>query len=43
MQRDDANFAHVAAWEWTGDPAKPTRHTEPLVFDNVKLAVRSYK
>jgi succinate dehydrogenase / fumarate reductase flavoprotein subunit len=42
-QRDDDQFAHVAAWEWTGDPANPTRHTEPLVFDNVHLDVRSYK
>jgi succinate dehydrogenase / fumarate reductase flavoprotein subunit len=42
-ERDDANFTHVAAWEWTGDPANPARHTEPLAFDNVHLAVRSYK
>ncbi len=25
-QRDDENFAHVAAWEWTGDPMNPIRH-----------------
>ena len=42
-ERDDEHFAHVAAWEWTGDPSKPNRHTEPLTFDNVHLAVRSYK
>ncbi|CAN5284201.1 fumarate reductase/succinate dehydrogenase flavoprotein subunit [soil metagenome] len=42
-ERDDDAFAHVAAWEWTGDPTNPTRHTEPLVFDNVHLDVRSYK
>jgi len=42
-ERDDENFAHVAAWEWTGDAANPTRHTESLTFDNVHLAVRSYK
>ena len=42
-QRDDEHFAHVAAWEWTGDASKPTRNTEPLTFDNVHLAVRSYK
>ena len=41
--RDDENFAHVAAWEWTGDASAPTRHVEPLEFDTVKLAVRSYK
>jgi succinate dehydrogenase / fumarate reductase flavoprotein subunit len=42
-ERDDEHFAHVAAWEWTGDATNPTRHVEPLVFDNVHLAVRSYK
>ena len=42
-ERDDENFAHVAAWEWTGDPASPIRNTEPLSFDNLPLAVRSYK
>ncbi|NLV55427.1 MAG: fumarate reductase/succinate dehydrogenase flavoprotein subunit [Acidimicrobiales bacterium] len=42
-ERDDENFAHVAAWEWTGDPAQPARHVESLEFDNVHLAVRSYK
>jgi len=42
-KRDDENFAHVAAWEFTGVGNKPNRHIEPLVFENVKLAVRSYK
>jgi succinate dehydrogenase / fumarate reductase flavoprotein subunit len=42
-ERDDEHFAHVAAWEWTGDPANPTRHVEDLDFENVHLAVRSYK
>ena len=42
-QRDDEHFAHVAAWEWTGDATAPIRNTEPLTFDNVHLAVRSYK
>ena len=41
--RDDQNFAHVAAWEWTGDPTKSTRHTEALEFNAVHLATRSYK
>ncbi|MCX7737414.1 MAG: fumarate reductase/succinate dehydrogenase flavoprotein subunit [Candidatus Kapabacteria bacterium] len=41
-KRDDERFCHVAAWEYQGD-AKPIRHIEPLVFENVKLAVRSYK
>ena len=41
--RDDAHFAHVAAWEYRGDEALPVRHVEPLVFENAELAVRSYK
>jgi succinate dehydrogenase / fumarate reductase flavoprotein subunit len=42
-RRDDANFCHVAAWEFTGEGKEPTRHTEPLVFENVHLTQRSYK
>ena len=41
--RDDQNFAHVAAWEWTGDPAAPTRHQEELVYETVHFQTRSYK
>lgn len=42
-KRDDANFSHVAAWEWNGTNKAQTRHIEELKFDNVKLATRSYK
>ena len=42
-QRNDDDFCHVAAWEWTGDAMKPNRHTEELVFENAHLATRSYK
>jgi succinate dehydrogenase / fumarate reductase flavoprotein subunit len=41
--RDDENFAHAAAWEWTGDPMKSIRNIEPLEFEAIHLAVRSYK
>jgi len=41
--RDDANFAHAAAWEYLGPAAKPKRHVEPLTFEHVKPAARSYK
>jgi succinate dehydrogenase / fumarate reductase flavoprotein subunit len=41
--RDDENFAHVAAWEWTGDPMTPIRKVEPLDYEFVHLATRSYK
>ena len=42
-RRDDANFAHVAAWGYAGPDKTPVRNVEPLVFENVKLAERSYK
>jgi succinate dehydrogenase / fumarate reductase flavoprotein subunit len=41
--RDDANFAYVAAWEYTGERQNPILNKEPLVFENVKLSQRSYK
>jgi len=41
--RDDAQFCHVAAWEYHGDDREPAFHKEPLVFENVALAQRSYK
>jgi len=42
-KRDDERFCHVTAWEYQGDKALPRSHVEPLVFENVKLAQRSYK
>ena len=42
-QRDDDNFAHVAAWEWTGDPMSSVRHREELQYEVIHLAKRSYK
>jgi succinate dehydrogenase / fumarate reductase flavoprotein subunit len=42
-KRDDEHFCHVAVWEHAGDSEAPRRNTEPLVFEHVKLATRSYK
>jgi succinate dehydrogenase / fumarate reductase flavoprotein subunit len=42
-QRDDAHFAYVAAWEWKGPGQAPALHKEPLAFEYVHLAQRSYK
>ncbi len=42
-KRNDAEFAHVAVWEFQGDGKTPLRHVEPLTFESVKLATRSYK
>ncbi|HEX9052078.1 MAG TPA: fumarate reductase/succinate dehydrogenase flavoprotein subunit [Anaeromyxobacter sp.] len=41
--RDDAHYAYVAAWEWKGSGNAPALHKEPLAFENVHLATRSYK
>jgi succinate dehydrogenase / fumarate reductase flavoprotein subunit len=41
--RHDDEFAYVAAWEFAGDGKAPILHREPLVFENVALATRSYK
>jgi succinate dehydrogenase / fumarate reductase, flavoprotein subunit len=42
-QRDDENFAYVAAWEYKGSPSDAVLHKEELKFENVKLVQRSYK
>jgi succinate dehydrogenase / fumarate reductase flavoprotein subunit len=42
-QRDDANFAHVAAWECQGSDKPPLRHQEPLIYEEVHMSQRSYK
>jgi len=41
--RNDEEFAHVAAWESTGDPMQAVRHKEELEFETIHLAKRSYK
>ncbi len=41
-KRDDANFAHVAAWEYKGNDTAPVLHKEPLVFEDVHVSIRSY-
>jgi succinate dehydrogenase / fumarate reductase flavoprotein subunit len=41
--RDDENFSYVAAWEFGGVGAPPVLHKEPLTFDYVHPAQRSYK
>ena len=41
-QRDDVNFAHIAAWEHNTD-GEPIRHSEPLQFTALQPSTRSYK
>ncbi|HET6610598.1 MAG TPA: fumarate reductase/succinate dehydrogenase flavoprotein subunit [Kofleriaceae bacterium] len=42
-KRDDEHFSHAAVWEFKGDGQEPVRHEEPMTFEHVKLATRSYK
>ncbi len=42
-KRDDDNFCYVAAWEFRGTGKKPELHKEPLTFEHIQLATRSYK
>lgn len=42
-QRDDENFCHVSAWEFTGVGNEPVEHREHLEFVEVPLTTRSYK
>jgi succinate dehydrogenase / fumarate reductase flavoprotein subunit len=41
--RDDERFAYVAAWEYKGADRTAELHKEPLEFEYVSLAQRSYK
>ena len=42
-KRNDEQFSYVGVWEHKGEGKKAELHKEKLVFENVKLAVRSYK
>jgi succinate dehydrogenase / fumarate reductase flavoprotein subunit len=41
--RNDDRFCHAAAWEYAGEGKKPLRNVEPLEFEHVHPAQRSYK
>jgi succinate dehydrogenase / fumarate reductase flavoprotein subunit len=40
--RDDENYMYVAAWEYEGE-SKWNLNPEPLIYENIKIAQRSYK
>jgi succinate dehydrogenase / fumarate reductase flavoprotein subunit len=42
-KRNDDTSCYVAAWEFSGAGKAPALHKEPLAFENVALAQRSYK
>ena len=41
--RDDAHYSYAAAWEFRGVGNRPDLHKEPLTFEYVHPAQRSYK
>jgi succinate dehydrogenase / fumarate reductase, flavoprotein subunit len=41
--RDDEHYSYAAAWQWTGTGQAPVLHKDPLTFEYVHLAQRSYK
>jgi len=41
--RNDEDFSYVGAWEYKGNDKVPELHKEPLKFETIHLAVRSYK
>ncbi|MBK7232297.1 MAG: fumarate reductase/succinate dehydrogenase flavoprotein subunit [Saprospiraceae bacterium] len=41
--RDDANFSYVAAWQWTDLNFDPVLNKEALIYEEIKIASRSYK
>ena len=42
-KRNDDQFAYVAAWEHQGVGQTPVLHKEPLTYEELHLATRSYK
>jgi succinate dehydrogenase / fumarate reductase flavoprotein subunit len=42
-KRDDDKFLYVGAWQFKGEESAPELHKEPLVYEEMKLATRSYK
>jgi succinate dehydrogenase / fumarate reductase flavoprotein subunit len=41
--RDDVHYQYAAAWEYTGPDSPPVLNKEPLEFEYVHPAQRSYK
>ena len=41
-KRDDENYMYVAAWEFLNE-SEWKLHKEPLIYENIKIAQRSYK
>jgi succinate dehydrogenase / fumarate reductase, flavoprotein subunit len=41
-KRHDDKFAYVSCWEYKGAGNAPVLHKEPLVYEEVKVSIRSY-
>jgi len=41
-KRHDDQFAYVSCWEYKGTETAPILHKEPLVYEEVKVSIRSY-
>lgn len=41
--RNDAEYAHVSAWQYQGPDQDPVHHKIPLEFETIQLSTRSYK
>lgn len=42
-QRNDQEFAYVAAWSYQGEDKPPALYKEPLIYEELPMAQRSYK
>ena len=42
-KRDDANFSYAGVWAYAGEGKEAVLHKEPLAFEHIKVAERSYK
>jgi len=42
-KRDDANFSHSNVWTYAGEGKEAVLNKEPLTFEHIKMAERSYK
>ena len=41
--RNDDDYSHVAAWEWSAEDSPSERHKEQLTYEVMQPATRSYK
>jgi succinate dehydrogenase / fumarate reductase flavoprotein subunit len=42
-KRDDEKFSHASVWSYTGEDKEAVLNKEPLTFEHIKMAERSYK